>query len=142
MLVFRLLGSLEVEREGQPVEVSGQKQRAVLAILLLRAGEVVSSERLITELWGESPPPTAATALQNAISQLRKALGAEAVVTRTPGYVLAVEKEQIDVHRFEGLIESSRGTRTARALAAGAGSPPALAGPASRRFHLRRLCAR
>jgi DNA-binding SARP family transcriptional activator len=110
VLVFRLLGSLEVEREGQPVDVSGQKQRAVLAILLLRAGEVVSTERLITELWGESPPPTAATALQNAISQLRKALGAESVVTRTPGYVLAVDKKQIDVHRFEGLIESSRGT--------------------------------
>lgn len=110
MLVFRLLGSLEVEREGQPVEVSGQKQRAVLAILLLRAGEVVSTERLITELWGESPPPTAPTALQNAISQLRKVLGAEAVVTRTPGYVLVVDKEQIDVHRFEGLIERSRGT--------------------------------
>jgi DNA-binding SARP family transcriptional activator len=108
VLVFRLLGSLEVEREGQPVEVTGQKQRAVLAILLLRAGEVVSTERLITELWGESPPPTAPTALQNAISQLRKALGAEAVVTRTPGYVLAVDKEQIDVHRFEDLIESSR----------------------------------
>ena len=109
MLVFRLLGSLEVEREGQPVEVSGQKQRAVLAILLLRAGEVVSTERLIAEVWGESPPPTAATALQNAISQLRKALGAEAVVTRTPGYVLAVDKEQIDVHRFERQIERSRG---------------------------------
>ena len=110
MLVFRLLGSLEVEREGQPVEVSGQKQRAVLAILLLRAGEVVSTERLITELWGESPPPTAATSLQNTISQLRKALGAESVATRAPGYVLAVDKQQIDVHRFEALIDSSRGT--------------------------------
>jgi DNA-binding SARP family transcriptional activator len=104
MLEFRLLGPLEVERDGSPVVVGGPKQRAVIALLALEASRVVATERLITELWGESPPRTAATSLQNAISHLRKALGADAVVTRAPGYLLDVERERVDVHRFEQIL--------------------------------------
>ena len=122
VLRYSLLGPLEVERDGEPVEIAGQKQRAVLASLALNAGQVVPTERLITELWGESPPPTAATALQNAVSQLRKALGAEPVVTKAPGYMLAVDRSQVDVHRFEAELDAAKsaGAEERRKLLKGA----------------------
>src|SRR6266545_3842649 len=106
---FRLLGPLESEQGGEPVAIGGQKQRAVLALLLLRAGEVVSTDRLIQDLWGENPPRTAATSLQNAVSQLRKALGAETLVTRGHGYLVDIDKDQVDAHRFERLVRRARG---------------------------------
>jgi DNA-binding SARP family transcriptional activator len=108
-LSIRLLGPLDVERGGKSVAIAGQKQRAVLALLALRAGEVIATEVLIDRLWGENPPRTAPTSLQNAISQLRKALGAESVVTRPPGYSLAVDPQQVDAHRFERLVEEAGG---------------------------------
>ena len=69
-------------------------------ILALEAGRVVSADRLVEELWPEGPPGTAAHAVQVYVSQLRKALGADAITTRRPGYVLDVDPEHIDVHRF------------------------------------------
>ena len=80
MLEFRILGPTEVSNEDQR-PLGGPKQRAVLAVLLLEAGRVVSTDRLIDLLWGEEPPTTAATSLQNFISQLRKVLGAETLAT-------------------------------------------------------------
>jgi DNA-binding SARP family transcriptional activator len=114
MLEFRILGSLEVLDGDDALQLGGQKQRAVLALLALHPGEVVPSERLITELWGESPPRTAATALQNAISQLRKTLGADTLETRAPGYALRVEKEAVDAYRFEQLLNDARGVEPGR----------------------------
>ena len=109
MLDFRLLGPLEVVGEdGGPLPLGGAKQRAVLAVLLLRAGEVVSSEFLIDAVWGEEPPRTAATSLQNSISALRKLLGPGRLLTRSPGYVLAVERECIDLARFERSVAEAR----------------------------------
>src|SRR5437763_8662139 len=108
MLEVRILGPLEVWDGEKPLQLGGQRQRAVLAILAIHAGEVVPSERLITDLWGESPPPTAPTALQNAISQLRKALGPDVVDTRSPGYTLGVGREAVDSHRFEHLLRDAR----------------------------------
>jgi DNA-binding SARP family transcriptional activator len=108
MLEFRILGPLEVWDGEQALELGGQRQRAVLAVLAMHVGEVVPSERLITYLWGESPPPTAATSLQNAISQLRKSLGADVVETRTPGYALNAEKDAVDARRFERLVSEAR----------------------------------
>ena len=70
------------------IAVGGQKQRALLALLLLDAGRVVSVDRLVDALWGERPPRTAPTSLQNFVSQLRKSLGADVLVTRPPGYLL------------------------------------------------------
>src|SRR5919201_26971 len=96
-----------------------QDERAVLALLLLHAHEVVSSDRLIEELWAGEPPGTAQTALQGYVSQLRKTLGRDAVVTRAPGYVLAIAPEQLDLNRFQALRER------ARAALAGGGAPPA-----------------
>ena len=106
---FRILGPLEVLNDGTPVLLSGQKQRALLAVFLLRANDVVPAERLIELLWGESPPRTAPTSLQNLVSQLRKALGPGLLLeTRAPGYRLRLEPDQLDLSRFEGLVRRAR----------------------------------
>jgi class 3 adenylate cyclase/DNA-binding winged helix-turn-helix (wHTH) protein len=115
-LEFRLLGPLEVRREGRPVGLGGAKPRALLTDLLLRLGQVVSIDRLIEDLWGEEPPETAAHALEVYVSQLRKALALDraggrassVLVTSRPGYVLEVEPEQVDVYRFRRLVDDGR----------------------------------
>jgi DNA-binding SARP family transcriptional activator/ABC-type branched-subunit amino acid transport system substrate-binding protein/DNA-binding beta-propeller fold protein YncE len=115
-LDFRLLGPLEVWAGEDRLALGGRKQRALLAILLLHADEVVSVDRLIDLIWGESPPGTAATALHGHVSQLRKLLepgrepGAppEVLVTLDPGYVLRIQPEQLDLERFSGLVASAR----------------------------------
>jgi DNA-binding SARP family transcriptional activator len=108
MLEFRILGPLEVWDGKKALELGAPRQRALLALLAIHVGEVVPNERLITYLWGESPPPTAATSLQNAVSQLRKTLGAEAVQTRAPGYALNAERDAVDARRFEQLVNEAR----------------------------------
>ena len=112
MLEFRLLGPLEVVRDGAAVPLAGRNQRALLTLLVLHRGEVVSSDRLVDALWGEAPPPTALTSLQNTISQLRKTLGAHVLETRPPGYRLAAEPSQVDAAAFD------QGLRDARTLPA------------------------
>jgi predicted ATPase/DNA-binding SARP family transcriptional activator len=111
-LEFRLLGPLEVHAGEQLVPLSGHKQRALLAILLMHANEVVAADRLIDALWGGRPPATAATALQVHMSELRKTLkrsgAADVIRTRSPGYVLSVEPERVDVLRFERLLAAAR----------------------------------
>lgn len=106
---FRILGPLEVVVDGRPIALGGQKQRALLALLLVHAGEVIATERLVTELWGERPPKTATTSLQNFVSHLRKLLGPETLATKPPGYVLRVEPEYFDLARFEHLVSTARG---------------------------------
>src|SRR5262245_29467001 len=111
MIEFRILGPLEAVEggEGSPLALGGQKQRALLGLLVLHAGSVISTDRLVDHLWGEHPPRTASTSLQNQISQLRKLLGAGSVVTRSPGYVLDVAPEQVDSLRFEQMARHARG---------------------------------
>jgi DNA-binding SARP family transcriptional activator len=108
---FRILGPLEVRDGDVMLPVTGQRQRALLAILLLHANEVVSSDRLVDELWGEEPPESGPTALQVRVSQLRKALGPAAarLETRTPGYVLRVESGELDLERFQRLVAEADG---------------------------------
>jgi DNA-binding SARP family transcriptional activator len=107
---FRILGPLEaVADDGELIALGGQKQRAVLALLVLRANQIVSTEFLVDALWGEQPPRTATTSLQNSISALRKLLGPDVLLTRPPGYKLAVEAAKIDLGRFEQLAASARG---------------------------------
>jgi DNA-binding SARP family transcriptional activator len=108
VLQFRILGPLEVRDRERLVELPRQKQRALLAILLLRAREVVSSDTLVDGLWGEQPPRTARAALQNAVSQLRRALGAHVLSSHPGGYLLDVAPEQVDLYRFEGLAAEGR----------------------------------
>jgi len=102
---FRILGPLEVLEDGRALDLGGQKQRALLAVLLLEANRVVSSGRLIEALWEEEPPDTALKALQVYVSQLRKLLGKERLQTRAPGYCLRVEEGELDVQRFQQLLE-------------------------------------
>ena len=106
---FRLLGPVEAVREGHAVALGGPKPRALLALLLLRANEVVSRDRLIDALWGDRPSGAVRHSLDVQISRLRRALEPEELIlTRSGGYVLEVDQEQIDVHRFERLLEKGR----------------------------------
>jgi DNA-binding SARP family transcriptional activator len=106
---FRILGPLEVVERGRVLALGGSRQRTLLALLLTRANEVVSSDRLIDELWRGRPPKTAVNALQYHISQLRKTLApSEAIVTREPGYVIRVGPDELDLLRFERLVEEAR----------------------------------
>src|SRR4029079_16802596 len=112
---FRILGPLEVRDGERVLKLGGGKQRTLLALLLLHANEVVSRDRLIDELWGASPHETATPALQVPISQLRKSLGRDVIVTRPPGYVIRISDGELDLHRFEQLIEHARGEDPAQA---------------------------
>src|SRR6266516_4776755 len=105
---FRILGPLEVSTQGERLDLGGQKQRALLAVLLLEANRVVSQDRLIEALWEDNPPETALKALQVYVSQLRKALGKERLVTKAPGYMLRVEQGEFDLERFLTLQEEGR----------------------------------
>ncbi len=107
---FRILGPLEARVDGRPLTLGGVRQRSLLAVLLLNANEVVSSDRLIDELWGAGAPAGAANALQAHVSQLRKTLGArrDRVATRRPGYVIRVEDGELDLHRFEARRAEAR----------------------------------
>jgi WD40 repeat protein/DNA-binding SARP family transcriptional activator len=128
---FRILGPIEACEGDRTVALGSEKQRALLAILLLHPNEVVSADRLIDGLWGERPPPTAHRTLQAHISRLRKALdhhgtvaldangdlrpdGDGVLVSRRHGYLLRVAPSELDVDRFSGLVERGR-----QALAAG-----------------------
>jgi len=106
---IRILGPLEVVEDGRPVVVAAPKVRALLAVLLLHRGAVVSTDRLIDALWGERASPTAAKTVQVYVSNLRKALADGLVVTEGHGYVLQAEPGQIDVDRFEALVARGRG---------------------------------
>ncbi len=108
MLEFRMLGPFEVVQQQRPVGLGGPRQRALLAVLVLHRGEVVSSERLIDQLWGERPPATAAKTLQGYVSHLRKALGNGVLVTHRGGYLLATAPGQVDVERFDGMVGDAR----------------------------------
>jgi DNA-binding SARP family transcriptional activator len=106
---FRILGPLEVSDETGPLLLGGLKQRAVLAMLLLEPGRIVAVDRLIDALWGEQPPRTATTSLQNFISQLRKTLGTDVLETKPPGYRLRIRPGELDLDRFRVIVESARG---------------------------------
>jgi len=108
---FRILGPLEVLSEEGVLDVGGGKQRSVLVLLLLHANEIVSSDRLIDGLWPDEPPPSAAKIVQVHVSRLRKALdgvGDEILLTRGHGYELRVAPGQLDLDRFQGLLEDGR----------------------------------
>jgi DNA-binding SARP family transcriptional activator/tetratricopeptide (TPR) repeat protein len=110
---FRILGPLEVWDRGRLLELRRPKHRALLAALLLRAGRAVSVDQLVDDLWGERPPPTAKGSLQNTVSALRKLLGGAVLRTQSPGYLLDVEREAVDLFRFERLLEEARDATSA-----------------------------
>jgi DNA-binding SARP family transcriptional activator len=105
---FRILGPLEVCSDGGALALGGRKQRALIAVLALHANEVVAADRLIDEVWGEDVPDDAAAAVRLNISRLRKVLPRDVLVTRPPGYLLRVGPGELDLHRFERLVEEGR----------------------------------
>jgi DNA-binding SARP family transcriptional activator len=117
---FRILGPLEVSSDGQALDLGGAKQRALLAVLLLDANNVVSTDRLIDALWEDDPPESAQKALQVHVSGLRKLVGRERLQTKAPGYLLQLEDGELDLDRFRELHE---GGRPAEALSVWRGPP-------------------
>jgi predicted ATPase/DNA-binding SARP family transcriptional activator len=108
-LEFRILGPLEVCGEEGPLPLGGRRVRVALALLLLNANRRVSSDELGTALWGESPPPTASNAIQVVISRLRKLVERGAALrTERGGYLLGIDPGQLDLDRFERLLEEGR----------------------------------
>ena len=114
---FRLLGSLEVIIDGEPVDVGGTQPRTVLAMLLVAGGRMVPAESMIEALWGNHPPDSAAGTLQSYVSRLRRVLvpggargeAAKVLAWDPPGYKLVVGAKALDAHRFEALADRGRG---------------------------------
>jgi peptide/nickel transport system substrate-binding protein len=105
---FRILGPVEVRLNGGPLALGGPKQRALLALLLLHANEVVSRDRLIDALWGERPPPSVNQSVDSYVSRLRRVLGHDRLLRRPPGYVLVLDPGELDLARFEELVAAAR----------------------------------
>ena len=105
---FRILGPLEVRRDGERIEIPAPRQRALLGYLLLRANEPVPADELIDQLWGDDAPPTARASLHNHVHALRRVVGATTLGLETHGYVLHVERGQLDLERFERLAAAAR----------------------------------
>src|SRR5215216_2221298 len=105
---FRLLGPMEVRDGATPLALGGPKQRALLARLLVSPNRAVAVERLVDDLWGDAVPHTAVKMVQIYVSQLRKALPDDLLVTRPPGYLIEVEPDAIDIARFDRLRRTGR----------------------------------
>src|ERR1700722_5796789 len=101
-----VLGPLQVRRDGAPVMIPGAKPRAILTMLGLHGGSVVSAETLIELLWGDGPPRTAAKALQTHISSLRRTLGEGFILTAGAGWTLA--ESEVDASRYKGVARQGR----------------------------------
>ena len=116
MITFRVLGPIEADRDGTPVELGGPRQRVLLALLLLAAPRPVPTDRLADELWGGEPPDGASTTMRAYVSKLRTALGDDAPIrSGAGGYAMDVDGERVDAARFERLAREGR-----EALARGA----------------------
>jgi len=105
---FALLGPVEAHLDGQQLNLGGPKPRALLAMLLLSANEVVSRDRLIEGLWGDRAPATASRSLDSYVSRLRGVLGADRIERRAPGYLVRTQPRELDVDHFEVLLERGR----------------------------------
>ena len=104
---FHLLGPLQVHHDGAALAVGGPRQRALLAVLLLHAGRVVSRDRLVDLVWEDGPPRSAVTVLQMAVSRLRAALGHGRIRTIAGGYSFAVAPDELDTVRFENALRAA-----------------------------------
>ncbi|HEV3471919.1 MAG TPA: BTAD domain-containing putative transcriptional regulator, partial [Actinomycetota bacterium] len=123
VIELRVLGPVEVLRNGQMVRIPGDRERALLALVVIERGGVLSTDQLIDRLWGDHLPDNPSNALQAVVSRLRRAIGNEAIVTKKPGYALGIELDAIDASRFEDLLERATAVgleepaRTSRLLA-------------------------
>jgi DNA-binding SARP family transcriptional activator len=116
---FRVLGPIELVKDGRGLTPGRKMVCALLATLLVHARVVRTTDQLIDDLWPHRAPPTARPALHNLLSTLRRMLGGDVLETSRGGYVLAVSEDQVDASRFERLLTRSRGepsTRKVRTL--------------------------
>ncbi len=125
MTLYRVLGPLGLEHGTAAVPIGSALQRRLLAVLLVHARSVVSADRLIDVLWGEVPPAAAMQGLWTCVARLRRALqestgpaASDVLVTQAPGYLLAVEPEQVDAGRFERLVAEASAMGESRPRAA------------------------
>ncbi|HWM73369.1 MAG TPA: tetratricopeptide repeat protein [Nocardioides sp.] len=102
-----LMGTIEVSRDGAAVELPGRRVRALLAMLALSADQFVSTERLAEGLWDDVPPQRVRGSLQTYVGRLRRAIGADRVVTRPSGYALRVDREEVDLLQFYDRVEAA-----------------------------------
>ena len=105
---FSILGPIEVVSADGPLEISGPKERAALAVLVAWAGRAVSAERMADALWSDDPPRSSSKVVQNVVLRLRKVLGPNAIGTRPAGYVLSAAPEAVDARRFDRLVAEGR----------------------------------
>ncbi|HET6500974.1 MAG TPA: BTAD domain-containing putative transcriptional regulator [Amycolatopsis sp.] len=118
---FGILGPTQAwTDDGTPIVLGGPRSRALLALLLLEAGRVTPTDRLIDGLYGENPPREATNALQSQVSRLRRGLGSDMVEFHPAGYRLRVDPDQVDLHRFTRLARAGREALAAGRPAAGA----------------------
>ena len=118
-LMVRVLGSLEVQRDGVAVPIGGPKARTTLALLVAHRSSVVSTDRLADALWGDEPPPSASATMQSNVSRLRRALAPDLEITaRAPGYVLGGPSDTIDAAEFELLVADAVAARSPEAVVA------------------------
>ena len=108
---YRILGPLEVIREGERVPIGARKERTLLLCLLLHGNRVVPVDRLVDALWGERPAASAGKLLQHYVSNLRRKLGAAAITTAPPGYCAQLPADALDAERFEQLLREGRDAR-------------------------------
>lgn len=109
---FRVLGPMEVRVDGRTVPLRGDRQRTLLAALLVAAGRVVAMDTLAEALWGELPPADPRNAIQTSVARLRERLGDEVpLITHGPGYALEVGAEQVDARRFDQLVDEAQRAR-------------------------------
>jgi DNA-binding SARP family transcriptional activator len=123
VLEFRILGPIAVLRDGDELAIPGTRARAVLAVLLVDAGRVVPADRLIDLLWSDEPPRSARNSLHVRVAGLRRALGKDRIVSRGLGYSLQVEPGELDLHRFEALLDDGSADAVAEALELWRGPP-------------------
>ena len=107
-VAFRILGALEVVRDGERVDLGSPRQRALLALLLTRANATVSRDRLIDELWEDELPESVVNVLQTYVSRLRRVLPPDRLVSRPPGYALVVADDELDLRAFEHGAQDGR----------------------------------
>src|SRR5215469_12480130 len=107
-LQVRVLGPVEVTRDGVRVRLPGAKPTALLALLAIHAGEVVETDRLTDGLWGDRPPRSAGAVLRTYVAQLRRVLGADAIETRPGGYALRLDRACVDARVFEQQLAQAR----------------------------------
>ncbi|MFI7429972.1 AfsR/SARP family transcriptional regulator [Micromonospora sp. NPDC049836] len=110
---FRVLGDLDVRIDGRAVGIGHARQQCVLAALLVEPNRVVATEQLVGRVWGDEVPDAAAVTLRGYLSRLRQALAGASevrIVRRHPGYLLAVDPDRVDLHRFHELVEQARRT--------------------------------